>query len=113
MTIIGREVGISIIKWSLPPNYYLFFTDREILANIWLFIPLGAILYKLSHVWKMIFFTTALSLIIEILQLTFDIGAFELADLIANSLGGVLGIIACYILEPLMNRARIKLRTHS
>ena len=109
MTIIDREVGISIVKWSLPPNYYLFFTDREILANIWLFIPLGAILYKLSHVWKMIFFSTALSLIIEILQLTFDIGAFELADLIANSLGGVLGIMVCYTLEPLVNKSWNKL----
>ena len=113
MTIIDREVGISIVKWSLPPNYYLFFTDREILANIWLFIPLGVILYKLSHAWQMVFFSAALSLSIEISQFIFNIGAFELADLIANSLGGVLGIIVCYILEPLMNRARIKLRTHS
>ena len=113
MTIIDREVGTSIVTWFIPPNYYLFFTDREILANIWLFIPLGVILYKLSHAWQMVFFSAALSLSIEISQFIFNIGAFELADLIANSLGGVLGIIACYILEPLMNRARIKLRTHS
>ena len=61
----------------------------------------------------MIFFSTTLSLIIEILQLTFDIGAFELADLIANSLGGVLGIMVCYTFEPLVNKSWNKLLNRS
>ena len=44
MTIINREVGTSVVTWNIPHNYYLFFQDRGLLANIWLFIPFGDIL---------------------------------------------------------------------
>lgn len=110
MTFMNREAGAGIVTWNIPPNYYLFFASGEILSNIWLFIPLGTILYKLSHTWEIFALPIALSLLIETMQLVLDIGAFELADLIANSLGGVIGIIACYLLEPLANHAWNKLR---
>ena len=74
------------------------------LANIWLFIPFGAILYKLSHIWEIIAFPILLSLLIETSQLVLDIGAFEISDLITNSLGGIVGIIICYLLEPIAKR---------
>lgn len=110
MTMINREVGSSVITWSMPPNYYLFFMDKEILANIWLFVPLGAILYKLSHMWEIIALPIALTLLIETAQLFLDIGAFELSDLIANSLGGAMGIVVCYLLEPVVSIIWKKLR---
>ena len=111
MTMMHREAGSSIITWSIPPNYYLFFMDGEILANIWLFVPLGAILYKLSHMWEIIAFPIALTLLIETTQLILVIGAFECSDLIANTLGGVIGIMICYLLEPVVNSVWNKLRT--
>ena len=104
MTIINRETGIGVVTWNIPLNYYLFFLNESLLANIWLFIPLGAIMYKLSHMWEIIAFPITLSLIIEISQLVFDIGAFEISDLIANSLGGIVGVIICYLLEPVVKR---------
>lgn len=110
MTMVGRDVGSNVITWSIPPNYYLFFMDREILANTWLFVPLGAILYKLSHMWEIIALPIALTLLIETSQFILDIGAFELSDLIANSLGGAIGIMVCYLLEPLINSVWNKLR---
>ena len=113
MTIINRETGSSVVSWYIPPNYYLFFINIEILANTWLFIPLGAILYKLSHMWEIIALPISLSLVIECSQLFFDIGAFELSDIIANSLGGVVGVMICYLLEPLVMRLWNKLRTRS
>lgn len=99
MTVIDRESGSSAIRWALPPNYYLFFADREVLSNIWLFVPLGAILYKLSHMWEIIGLPITLTLMIETTQLIFDIGAFELSDLIANSLGGLAGVTIIYLLS--------------
>lgn len=101
---IYREAGSAVITWHIPPNYYLFFTNREILSNIWLFIPLGAILYKLSHIWEIVVLPIALTLAVEISQLVFGVGAFEISDLIANSLGGVIGAIACYLLEAVITR---------
>ena len=112
MTMMNREVGGSIITWTIPPNYYLFFTDKEILANIWLFVPLGAILYKISHMWEIIALPIALTFLIETSQLFLGIGAFELSDLIANSLGGMMGIVVCYLLEPIVNNVWNKLRSH-
>ena len=110
MTMMSREAGNSVITWAMPPNYYLFFMDREILANIWLFVPLGAVLYKLSHMWEMIAIPIALTLLIETTQLILDIGAFELTDLIANSLGGAVGMVVCYLLEPIVTAAWKRLR---
>ena len=104
MTIMDRNTGIGVVTWNIPLNYYLFFRDKSLLANIWLFIPLGAILYKLSHMWEIIAFPIALSLIIETSQLVLDIGAFEISDLITNSLGGIIGVIICYLLEPMAKR---------
>ena len=104
MTIMDRETGIGAVTWNIPLNYYLFFINRSMLANIWLFIPLGAILYKLSHMWEIIAFPIALSLIIETSQLVLDIGAFEISDLVTNSLGGISGVIICYLLEPIAKR---------
>lgn len=111
MTMISRDVGSGVVTWNIPPNYYLFFMNQEILSNIWLFIPFGAILYKLSHMWEVIAFPIVVSLLIETTQLFLDIGAFELSDLIANSLGGVIGIVVCYLLEPLAKILWLKLRT--
>ena len=99
MTVMDREAGLRVITWNLPPNYYLFFKNKEVLANIWLFVPLGTLLYKLSHMWEIIALPIALSLVIEFSQLVFDIGAFEFSDLLANSLGGIVGVIVYYLLE--------------
>ena len=104
MTVMDREAGLRLITWKLPPNYYLFFTDREVLANIWLFIPLGTLFYKLSHMWEIVALPIALSLIIEVSQLVFGIGAFEFSDLLANSLGGIIGVIICYLLQQRQRR---------
>ena len=60
--------------------------------------------------WEMIAFPIALSLLIEIVQLILDIGAFELSDLIANSLGGAVGMVVCYLLEPIVTAAWKRLR---
>ena len=113
MTIINREAGNGVVIWNIPPNYYLFFINREIIANIWLFVPLGTILYKLTRMWEIIAFPIALSLAIETIQLIFNIGAFELSDLIANSLGGVVGIMCCYLLEPAIRRVWYNLHYRS
>ena len=108
MTIIDRASGSGDLAWNLPLNYYFFFTNKSLLANIWLFIPFGAILYKLSHLWEIIAFPILLSLIIETAQIVLDIGAFDISDLIANSLGGIIGVIVCYLLEPLVKSLQKK-----
>ena len=102
MTILNRTSQSNIIYLTLPPNAYLFFTNNEIMMNIWLFVPLGAILYKLFRMWKIIVIPIVITLVIETMQIVYGVGAFELTDIIANSLGGVIGIAGCYVLEPIV-----------
>jgi glycopeptide antibiotics resistance protein len=68
--------------------------DRyEVYMNILMLIPIGtllAVIYKkVTCVMICLFF----SLIIEILQLIFHRGSFEISDLIMNTMGGLFGCI--------------------
>lgn len=101
MTILDRTLQYNALYLTLPLNAYLFFTSNETMMNIWLFIPLGAILYKLFRMWEIITIPVVVTLVIETLQIVHGIGAFEVTDLIANSMGGMLGIAGCYALEPI------------
>lgn len=106
MTFMMRGRGSGSIDLTLPPNLYLFCTDTEIMNNVWLFIPLGAILYRVSGNWKAAFAPALLSLMVETIQYRLDIGQFELTDLVANSLGGILGVMMCHLLVPLADNIR-------
>lgn len=94
-------------------SYKLFFTSRglrlEILNNIWLFIPLGALLGRLYPRDRFIFLMpTLISIMIEFTQYLFDIGYCELDDVFSNTLGGLIGIMIYYILSYLKRRLRRK-----
>lgn len=65
----------------------------EILRNIWLFIPLGAILYRLYPQKKVLLVAIALSISIEVLQYVTKTGFCDLDDVISNGIGGLVGII--------------------
>lgn len=76
----------------------------EVIENLALFIPFSALLLwvfqeriisksaKLfSVLWKSVTITFSFSLTIELLQLFFRIGTFQLSDLFYNTLGGFVG----------------------
>ena len=106
MTFLLRETGRGISDFNLPPNLYLILTDREILNNVWLFIPLGEVLYQVFRDRKVVIIPVFLSLLIETLQYSLDVGRFELSDFIANCIGGILGIILGYLLLPWVKRVK-------
>ena len=101
MTILNRSSQGNILYLTLPLNAYLFFTNSEIMMNIWLFVPLGAILYKLFRMWQIFLIPIVITLVIETTQIVYGVGAFELTDIIANTMGGMIGIAGCYVLEPI------------
>lgn len=63
----------------------------DIIKNIWLFIPLGAILYQLCPKKSFLLIPVFLSVIVEGIQYTAGIGYCELDDIISNSIGGLIG----------------------
>lgn len=96
-TLLFREAEGTRINEFLS-YYKRIFTDNEarsdILKNIWLFIPLGAILYKLYLRKSILLIPIAFSIVIELIQLTSGIGICELDDVISNSLGGLIGYLS-------------------
>ncbi len=115
MTVVGRaqidEVSYELIPfWSWKraimdivqrKDYLMLY---QIIINILMFIPIGAMVYILSNkkfriaVWGIVSF----SLIVEIMQLLFSVGVFEWDDTIHNMIGSLLGV---WLVQMLNKRA--------
>lgn len=96
MTLWHREWGDSQGNFELFWSYRQFFTRpslrQEILNNIWLFIPLGALLYKPGTKCWMIILLVSVG--IEVTQYLTGTGLCEFDDIISNTLGGFIGWLA-------------------
>ena len=95
MTLMYRQEGDSRMNLSLFWSYRQYLSSRtlrlEVLYNIWLFVPLGVILSGYRYAWL---FGIALSVFIEIVQYKTGLGLCELDDVISNSLGMLIGLLA-------------------
>ena len=110
--ILGNECQLNPIKFgpviqeymdaSLKERFLFQFTHptdaikvvTEFLLNIAVFIPLGIIfplMIKKSKWWLNLITGFLISVLIEIIQLLTAFGGFEIYDLIANTLGTILG----------------------
>lgn len=94
MTFAYRETGASQGQFELFWSYKQIFSSEtireEIINNIWLFVPLGAVLYDPGHKNRWIWAIT-LSLLIETLQYVTGAGLSEFDDLVSNSVGAFIG----------------------
>ena len=94
MTLLFRNSGEASFSGFLR-YYRRFFTNStaraDIIKNVWLFIPLGAVLYRLYPKKEVLFIPFILSIMIEGIQWLAGIGTCELDDVISNSLGGWIG----------------------
>lgn len=86
----GSESGISLFR-----SFRKIFTDGEaragIIRNIWLFIPLGTILYRLCPHKSVLLVPLLFSIGIEAIQYYTGTGICEADDVISNWLGGIIG----------------------
>ena len=67
----------------------------NILGNVAAFLPFGFFLPVFSgrckKFWRTAFYSFELSLLVELLQLVFRVGSFDVDDLLLNTLGGMAG----------------------
>ena len=78
----------------------------EIILNVLIFVPLGIYTGMLFDKWifgKNLFFFFLFSLIVEGLQFILAIGAFDITDVITNTLGGIIGLIIFKGLDKAFN----------
>ena len=105
-TVLFRNSEGTGLNLGLFWSYSKFFTDSsirsEIIRNIWLFIPMGTILFRIKPNKFMLLISILLSVFIESLQLISNVGLCEIDDIVSNSLGGYIGfefgrIIPCFM----------------
>lgn len=94
---ISRELQDPIMR-----SFYLKFWSKNLLGNLVLLLPFGAILpmikKKYDNIWKILFASFAISLLIETFQLlSFFIGNnnrfFDVDDILLNVSGALLGYL--------------------
>jgi glycopeptide antibiotics resistance protein len=78
----------------------------EIILNVVIFVPLGIYAGILFYGWRLgrkilLFFFT--SLIVEGLQFVLAVGAFDITDIITNTLGGMIGLALFEVIERVIN----------
>jgi len=97
----------SIRGINLIPFYYDRETGmhlREVVYNIIVFVPLGVYVQILAKHLKSVAKLAAIlsvSLLFEVVQYIFAIGASDITDIIGNTLGGVLGIFLCVLTKKI------------
>ncbi len=99
-TLMYRDT--SGAKILVLRSYSRFFVNAElrssIIKNIWLFVPFGAILFRICPRKTILFASVLLSGIIEAVQYITGIGLCELDDVISNAMGGTIGYgMGCFI----------------
>lgn len=80
----------------------------EIILNVIIFIPAGSyagVLFKRWSFVKKVFLFFLVSLVFEMLQFIFKIGAFDVTDIITNTIGGIIGVIIFKAIEKLFNNS--------
>ena len=102
ITILSRPAAPRRAVLTLFWSYRHFCSDlyfrREIINNICLFIPLGAMLCRLFPLKYAFFLPTVISAGIELLQYISGRGFGELDDILSNTIGGLIGIALAMIL---------------
>lgn len=126
MTIAYRESGtVNHARLNLFWSYRQFMSNkslqRQILSNIWLFVPFGAAMCNAlrarSSDWKALVITTAICLafssVIEAFQFSTGIGLCELDDVVSNSLGGLIGAIGSLAAHHISSKQRMSVKTRT
>jgi len=108
-TYMGQQRSMNLIPYNQPLMLNGKADLGEIILNALVFVPMGvyvAILYKKWSVVKSILFFALSSLILEGIQYITALGAFDITDIINNTLGGTFGLFLFKILEKLSGNSQ-------
>ena len=117
LILFKLAVTVDMIPHLRGVNLIPFYYDkgspvhlREIIFNIIVFVPAGfyltAMLYK-KNIFLSILGIIGLSLLFEIIQYVYSIGASDITDLITNTIGGLCGMVLFGILGKVTTKYRM------
>lgn len=127
VTLLGRKPGSEIrYRLSLLEEYRMAFSvenlkvmirsplcARQIANNILLFVPMGIFLGNYlqdKSFIRILVIGAAVSGMVEISQLLFRMGLFDLSDILNNSLGAILGYFSYCMVEKMKTLRKEKTR---
>lgn len=93
---------VNLIPFSEPLILNGKIDFGEMILNAVIFVPLGIYAGVLFEKWifgKKVFLFFVISLMIEGLQFILRVGAFDITDIITNTLGGIIGLIIFKAIE--------------
>ena len=93
-----REIRRYMTYWEMLGIRTVFL---NLAGNVIGFMPFGALLPLMARnarkAWKTVLFSFEISALVEISQLIFQVGCFDVDDIILNTLGGLLGYMVFWI----------------
>jgi glycopeptide antibiotics resistance protein len=103
-TISDREYSYNLVLFKEIKRFIKYHKElgmtavlTNIVGNIVCFVPFGCMLPILSIKARKLFLvglvSLELSIVIEMTQLIFKVGSFDVDDLVLNTLGGVIGFL--------------------
>lgn len=104
-----RNINVIPFGQSVIVNGKLEFS--EIINNIIVFIPFGLfihILWEQKSLAKQMLPIIGTSLLLEVIQFLFSIGATDITDIITNSSGGIAGIMTAFAIHKIAKKNWIK-----
>ena len=103
-----KERKVNLIPFNQPLILNGEANFGEVLMNVMIFLPLGiyaGILFKRWSFGRNLFLCFLISFVIEALQFILRVGAFDVTDIIANTLGGLLGLVLFNGIERVFNNS--------
>ena len=96
-TLMFRETGDARTNFVLFSYADRFLTEQSVrvgaINNIWLFVPLGAGLYRIIQKKRVLLVPFVMSVAIETTQYITGLGIAEFDDVFGNTMGGWIGIV--------------------
>lgn len=100
----SNYIWIIIYNYTSILNYNTLFindfnlssnTGLLLIGNIFLYVPIGVYVKYISHTRNSVLFISFLiyCLLVEIIQYIFNLGSFDINDIIFNSFGFILGVL--------------------
>ena len=108
-TYMGQQRSINLIPYNQPLMLNGKADLGEIILNALVFVPMGVYVAILFNRWsaiKSILFFALSSFVLETIQYITALGAFDITDIINNSLGGTFGLFLFKIFEKLSGNSQ-------
>jgi len=91
--------------WEYRQSLGLGAVALNLLGNVVAFVPFGVILPILHRRYRSFLYMTLVtfevSLIVEVVQLIFRVGSFDVDDLLLNTIGGMAGYLVFAIMDKI------------